>query len=316
MMKILNSLAELGAEKSPVCLAAGFFDGVHRGHRKVLQLTMDRARQSGAMPWVLTFDSHPATLVRPGEAPLLLTSTEHKLRLLDELGMHGCLLLQFTPELANREPADFTRLLCKSVPSLREIIVGKNWRFGRNAAGNVALLAALLSESDVRVTVVEPALWKNDVISSSRIRAAVLGGDIDAAANMLGRPYSVTGKVARGRGIGRKLGYPTANIVPSNEVIPPRGVYAARAVLRDGKHDGVVNIGTRPTFEAQDDGTVHLELHIPAIQADLYGQDVEVSFIRKLRDERKFGSEDELREQIARDVAAALAACGRNRREN
>jgi len=310
-MKVLHELSELRRRRKPVAVAVGFFDGVHRGHRAILDATRACADEMNGRAWVLTFDTHPLRILNPAAAPPLLTSNTHKLRLLRRRGMDGCLLLPFTRETAATAAEDFVAALAHAAPPLRHIVAGRNWRFGHRGRGDPTLLRHLLRGTGVEVSVMRPRVWKGETISSTRIRAAVQRGSLDEAAAMLGRPYSVFGTVAGGIGLGRKLGYPTANLDVHNEALPPYGIYAARAILDRGRAQhcagGVVSFGVRPTLGRRAGREPTCELHVFDFDGNLYGRDAEVFFVRKLRDERRFSSHRALAEQIGRDVAAARA---------
>lgn len=310
-MKILTDLKLLKKESRPVILAAGFFDGVHRGHRKVIDRTIARAREVGGEAWALTFDAHPLTILRPESAPSLLTSNRHKLKLLGALDLDGCLLMPFTRELADLEPADFINRLRVCAPTLAEIVVGRNWQFGRKRKGDPILLSKLARKMNLKVTVVRPVLRKGEIISSTRIRVEIMAGNLKEAAVMLGRPFSVLGTVTRGKTLGRKLGFPTANLDPHNEVLPAFGVYAVHALVEESDFfDGVLNLGVRPTFGKGNNLKPTLELHLFDFDKELYGHDIEIFFVRKIRDERKFASQDELKKYIAGDVETASKLLG------
>lgn len=286
-------------------LGAGFFDGVHRGHCRVIRAAMADARKIGGCAWALTFDPHPMKVLHPEGAPSLLTSHQHKLRLIAKLGVAGCVVLRFTRRMARMEPEAFVNELVRSMPPVRGIVVGDNWRFGRQGRGDPVLLQKLCAGHGLRVRVVKPVLQGKSVISSTRIRKAIAAGDLSGAAGMLGRPFSIFGTVVRGSGIGRKLGFPTANLDPHNEVVPPMGVYAAEAVFGDRRLEGVVNIGLRPTICHGRHVLPLVELHVFDFHERLYGKDIEVFFLKYLRPERKFDSEEDLKSQIARDIAIA-----------
>jgi riboflavin kinase/FMN adenylyltransferase len=251
----------------------------------------------------------------------LLTSTRHQLLLLSRLDLDGCLVLPFTHELANLEPEAFARRLLGCSPPLREVIVGTNWRFGCMGRGCPSLLAKMARGTGMGVRVVRPVIWRGETISSTRIRAAVMSGNLREADAMLGRPFGVLATVVRGRTVGRTLGFPTANLCPHNEVLPPFGVYAVRACVRPATGQrgalmplaGVLNYGLRPTFAQDGSPRATIELHLLDFAGDLYGQDVEVFFVEKLRDERLFHSSAALQAQIAADVRRArslLSAVG------
>jgi len=307
-MKVLTDLASLRKVPHPLVLAAGFFDGVHRGHVKVIDRAVARARALRGKAWVLTFDAHPLKILNPAAAPPLLTSHGHKLKLLEQLHADGCLVMPFIRKLAGMEPEEFVSQLHECVPPLAEIFVGKNWRFGRQGRGGAGMLSRLSRGMDLRVNVVRPVVRKGETVSSTRIRAEILRGSLREAAVMLGRPFSVLGTVTRGRTVARRLGTPTANLDVHNEVLPPRGVYAARAVVAGKPLSAIANLGVRPTFADQRGKKAVLELHVLDFRRSLYGKDVEVFFARKLRDERRFPSPEALKRQIAADIEAAAAA--------
>ena len=314
-MKIQTDFSPLRGDRRPIFLAAGVFDGLHRGHRKVLRHTLAQADAHGGRAWVFTFPNHPMSALRGGQAPRLLTSGHHKALLLERLGMDGCFMIPFTPELAALEAEAFVRRLRDAVPSLAEIVIGRRWRFGRDGTGDPRLLSRLGRRTGFALGVIRPVLRHGRPISSTRIRAAVEQGDLDEAAAMLGRPFSVLGTVVPGRSVGRRLGYPTANLDVQNEQLPPRGVYTVRANVagpedrpagrEDAARPGIVSFGLRPTFGRQETDRPALELHLLDWQGDLYGRDIEVSLLARLRDERRFDSPEALRRQIGDDVARA-----------
>lgn len=304
-MKILHSLKGLKKERRPVVLAAGFFDGLHRGHRKVIDGAIKMAGGMGGSAWVVTFDPHPMKVLHPELAPQMLTAHPHKLKLLAGMGVDGCLVIPFTRRLAGLEPAEFAGQLLKCVPPLAGVVVGVNWRFGRKGKGDPALLARLCRGLGLKIKVVKPMLLGGEFISSTRIRDAVAKGDLTGAARMLGRPYSLLGTVVHGLGLGRKLGFPTANLDPHNEVIPASGIYAVTALIGRRLFDGVVNIGFRPTIRIKHAHKPLVELHIFDFKRDIYGKNIEVFFKARLRDEEKFATLEELKIQIAADIAAA-----------
>ncbi len=303
-MKVFTKLERLKRRRRPILLAAGFFDGIHRGHAKVITRTIDRARELGGEAWVLTFDTHPLRVLNPEAAPLLLTANRHKLALLERTGVDGCLMLPFTRTQAAVEPRAFVTHLRECIPSLAELVVGRNWRFGHHGRGTPGLVSRMGRNTDLRVTVVAPVVYKAETISSTRIRAEILRGNLDEAAAMLGRRVSILGTVTTGRSVGRKLGFPTANLDPHNEVLPPHGVYAVRAVIKGRLRCGVMNFGLRPTL-TDGHSIPTLELHVFDFSGDLYGKDIEVFFARFMREERKFDSLESMRRAIAEDIISA-----------
>jgi riboflavin kinase / FMN adenylyltransferase len=302
-MRILHRLALLKTERRPICLAAGFFDGVHAGHQQVLSRAVQCARHKGGSAWAMTFDRHPLKVLKPNAAPPLLTATPHKITLMGRLGLDGCLVVPFTRTLANMAPAAFLDLLSQSAPTLRHVFVGTNWHFGRQGRGDTALLTLWLRAHGIRVTAVPPLRWRRQPVSSTRLRAAIEEGDLAAATAMLGRPFSILGTVVAGRRIGRQLGYPTANLVPHNEVRPPVGVYAVRAIHAGRSYEGLLNYGFHPTVQRAPEPL--FELHLLDTARELYGQVIEVFFFRRLRGERRFGARRDLVVQIRRDIQEA-----------
>lgn len=313
-MDLLAQVSDL-TTLGPAYLAIGVFDGVHLGHRAVVDRAIgDARREPGAVSVVVTFDPHPLKILRPSAAPRLLTSTPHKRRCFAALGATHCLTLPFDAEFSVTSAEEFIVGLARAGRPLREICVGFNWSFGRGRAGNLELLNRLGERYGFAVVGLPSVSVDGEAVSSTRIRHAVERGDLAAAARMLGREYTILGTVVRGQQLGRQLGFPTANLAAHNEQFPPDGVWAVEASLPNGEppqqeekprlHPGIVNLGFRPTV-TQPGGERLLELHLFDFDSDLYGQDVEVVFRSFLRPEQKFKGVDELRAQIARDVAEA-----------
>ena len=289
-------------------LAIGVFDGVHLGHRAVIDRAIADAKAARGTPVVVTFDPHPVRVLRPEKAPRLLTSTPHKLRLIRALGIDHLLIIPFDLAFAGTPPDEFIRQLAAAGRPLREICVGHQWSFGKGRAGNLEMLARLGGElgfDEVGVPAVEV---DGRIVSSTLIRQAVEAGDLANAARLLGRDYTILGTVVEGRRLGRTLGFPTANLSAHNEQFPPNGVYAVEVLLNgDAPRGGVANIGVRPTV-AEAGGERLLEVHIFDFDAALYGTDLEVVFRHFLRPEQKFSTLEALRAQIARDAEQARVA--------
>ncbi len=303
-MKTLSSINELTALPGPLFLAIGVFDGVHLGHQAVISTSARHAQEACGTPVVVTFDPHPAKVLRPDKAPHLLTATQHKIALIRDLGVAHLLILHFDREFAATRPEDFVSDLVRHSRPLREICVGHEWSFGKGRAGNLTLLKQLGRECNFDVIGIKPVKVNDRVVSSTAIRHAIETGDFSAAARMLGHDYTILGTVIRGTQLGRQLGYPTANLSAHNEQFPPNGVYLAEARLEGDLYHGVINLGYRPTVNAARPERL-LELHIFGLNRDIYGQDVEVRFLRYLRPERKFDSLEALRAQIALDAQQA-----------
>lgn len=299
-MRILRSIAELGSLDCPVHLAMGFFDGVHRGHRQVIA----SADTPGARRAVLTFDQHPLALFAPERQPQLITPDwAQKAALLTAAGAEHVLVLPFTRELAALAPHAFLDAL-RETGRVVGFSVGRNWRFGAQGAGDAACLMAYAAEHGLRAVINNLAECRGERICSSRIRELLAAGNMDAAADMLGHPFAVAGMVEHGQHLARTLGFPTANIrVAQPAALPPFGVYAAEVAVDGARYRAVASLGIRPTIE-EAEKVVRLEAHLLGFSGDLYGQHLTFELTRFLRPERKFASVEELRAQIARDVAA------------
>ncbi len=303
-MHILHTLTEFAARCPQPCVAIGVFDGVHRGHQAVIRQAIAEACARGGTSVVLTFDPHPQRVLQPTKAPPLLTATPHKLRLIEQLGTAACLLLPFDHAFARLSAEEFVAQLCRHSDRLQAICVGARFHFGHDRAGNIRLLESLAMRYGYKACAVPPVRVGEHLVSSTAIRQHIQHGRLDLAAAMLGRPYSVLGTVARGDGLGRQLGVPTANLNPHNEALPPNGVYVARVRFADQHLPAVLNLGTRPTVT----GGAHrrtLEVHLLDFDGDLYGQELEVVFVAKLRNEQKFASLEALTQQIRADIANA-----------
>lgn len=308
-MEILRSFPELGALRGPLFTAIGVFDGVHLGHQAVISTSARHAEEAGGTPVVVTFDPHPAKILRPDKAPRLLTATQHKIALIRDLGVEHLLVVPFDRAFAATSPEDFVSELVTHAKPLREICVGHEWSFGKNRAGNLALLQELGRQHGFDVVGIKPVAVNGTVVSSTAIRKAVETGDLAKAAEMLGREYTILGTVKRGAQLGRELGFPTANLSAHSEQFPPNGVYAAEAKVEGAMMRGIVNLGYRPTVSGADPERL-LELHLFGLDREIYGEDVEVRFTLFLRPEKKFASLDALAAQIARDVEDAKAISG------
>lgn len=303
-MQILRSILELENLSGPLFLAIGVFDGVHLGHQAVISTSAQHARKVNGTPVVVTFDPHPVKVLSPDRAPHLLTATRHKIALIRDLGVGHLLVLHFDHAFAATPPEEFVRQLVTHARPLREICVGHEWSFGKARAGNLALLKQLGGTLSFDVVGVEAVAVHGEVVSSTAIRRAVAAGELTKAAQMLGRDYTILGTVKAGAGLGRKLGFPTANLSAHSEQFPPNGVYVAEARLAEKLYRGVVNLGYRPTVSAGEPERL-LELHLFELDKDIYGEEIEVRFVRYLRAEQKFANLETLQAQIARDVEAA-----------
>jgi riboflavin kinase / FMN adenylyltransferase len=307
IVNVLGSISDLSELPGPVVLAIGVFDGFHLGHRAVVERAISDARAAQGTPVVVTFDPHPAAILRPQNAPPLLTSTRHKLKLFGDAGVRHALVLQFTQEFASKAPENFVAELAAACRPLREICVGEDWAFGKGRAGDLALLSSLGERFEFTAVGLPAVTVEGRPVSSTGIRAALENGELELAGRLLGRDFSVLGTVAEGRKLGRTLGVPTANVRPESEQLPPNGVYAVRIALDGRLHSGIANVGVRPTISPEG---IHrlVEVHLFDFSGELYGRDMEVSFLRFVRPEKKFPGLDALRAQIASDVASVRAS--------
>jgi riboflavin kinase / FMN adenylyltransferase len=308
-VKTLHSISELAQLPGPLFLAIGVFDGVHRGHQAVIATSARHAQAQNGTPVVVTFDPHPMKVLRPHDAPHLLTATRHKVALIRNLGVAHLLIITFDKQFAATEPEDFVQELLTHSRPLREICVGHQWSFGKDRRGNLALLKKLGEQFHFEVVGIPAvALGNSEIVSSTAIRHAVEAGDLAKAAEMLGREYTILGTVVRGDNLGKQIGFPTANLSAHSEQFPPNGVYLAEARINGALHNGVVNLGTRPTVSAGKSERI-LEIYLFDFDRDIYGEDIEVRFVRYLRPERKFDSLEELVRQIELDVRQARELC-------
>ena len=284
-------------------LALGNFDGVHRGHRKILERVRRVADERGATSVVMTFDPHPPRIVRPDKAPPLLMTKSQKLEAIAQAGVHGAAIVRFTPEMSRWEPEMFVRTVLVDWLRVAEVWVGANFLFGHDRTGNFTLLRVLGSRYGFRAEKIDPVRYKEFVVSSTRIRRLVSEGRVDEAGALLGHPYALDGTVVRGDQRGRTIGFPTANLCTENELLPPHGVYATTIRIRDIVHASVTNVGVRPTVD--NSGRTTIETHIFKFDRDVYGAPVRLGFVQRIRDERAFETLDQLKAQIAADCGRA-----------
>lgn len=300
-MEIIRLTNGLPPHPWPV-VALGNFDGVHLGHRAIVQTALSRAREASGTAFVLTFDPTPAKVLAPERAPRLILTPEDKLEMLSRSGIDGVVVVNFTPELSRLGPAEFVRDYVLGKLGARAVVVGHSVSFGHRRAGNAQVMVELGRKMGFETDVVGPIEVAGGVVSSTRIRELITTGELPAAAQLLGRDHFVSGTVVRGRERGRTIGFPTANIDSATECLPPDGVYATRLVLGDGAFASITNIGIRPTF-AEVGRTI--EAHVFDFDRDLYGIKVRLDLVGRIRGERKFDSGQALAEQIAQDLERA-----------
>lgn len=285
-------------------LAIGNFDGIHLGHQAILRAAVTRARDLHAVSTALTFDPLPQKVLRPDSAPLRVSTTEQRLRCFAEMGIDAAVVLPFTRDLAKLTPQEFVDQILVRDLHVRAVFVGENFRFGHKQAGNSRMLLLLGAERGFDVVILPPVIHKREVVSSTIIRREIASGDVAHAARLLGRPFVLTGKVISGTGAGRRFTFPTLNLAPEQELLPARGVYVTRTRI-DGEsrtRRSVTNIGVRPTFNGS---AQSIETHVLETLGETEPGRIEVHFWKRLREEKKFSGPEELRTQIAEDIASA-----------
>ena len=302
MLKVTRGLSDECPRPYPVA-TIGNFDGHHLGHRVLLRTVVETARKAQGTALVLTFEPHPVKILAPHVDLRFLTSREEKLAHFEAAGIDEVVFLNFTPTFAAMSPDQFVEDILHRSLTLSELFVGNHFAFGQGRAGRIDDLVRLGRQYGVRVHPVTPVMIEGDVVSSSRIRQLIQTGNMERATRLLGRVYGIRGAVVQGMQQGQALGWPTANLrVPDDRVVPPDGVYAARTVHATQTYDAIAYIGTRPTFGA---GERLIEVHLLDQISDLYGQEISVQFVARVRGDHTFASADDLSKQIARDVEQA-----------
>ncbi len=303
-MQVFNDPTEFRSHGRKVSVAIGMFDGVHLGHQQLIRQALADAEQREGAAVVVTFDRHPNSVVAPDRVPPLIYSQKQKLRAIESLGVDATLIIPFTRDFSAQPAEAFIGSLVRQLAPVQSICVGNSFVFGHKRSGNVSLLRQLGNEFNFVVHGIAAVSLDNEVVSSTRIRETVRAGEFDRASQMLGREYALNGLVVRGDELGRKLGFPTANLEVSGSLVPPNGVYAVHAYVDGKRHRAVANIGERPTLN-NFAPSLRVETHLLNFDGDLYGKEIELTFVEKLRDEQKFNSLEALRAQIGRDIAEA-----------
>jgi len=298
----LNEFSELNRIEEPVDLAIGFFDGVHLGHQAVINNAIGA---NGESTVVLTFDPHPLSVISPSQLPIIITPVNHKQRLIEKLGVDYFLVINFDERRANQSAEEFVGEIVDSC-NLKSISVGNEFRFGCDRKGDIKLLTELGKNFGFEVNGIERVCdVTGEVISSTRVRESLQGGDLKLAKNLLGRDFSISGSVSKGDRIGREMSFPTANIDIFDNLAIPHGVYAILADLGGEIFQGVANLGVRPTVMESKNAKLRLEVHLFNFDRIIYGKVIDVSFLSYIREEKKFDGVDELRVQISNDVLEA-----------
>jgi riboflavin kinase/FMN adenylyltransferase len=300
-MKVIFDAAALEPGSRPVCAAIGVFDGVHLGHQHVLRQTISEAARHQAIPTVVTFDRHPNAVVAPANVPPLIYPLAKKLEVIASFGVEAAYVIRFDKTFSQIPGEPFVRGLARDFKRIRSICVGDGFMFGARRSGDVALLQKLGAELGFTVDGLRDVELDGQSVSSTRIRDAVRAGDFSLAERMLGRPYALCGTVIKGEQLGRKLGFPTANLDITGLLVPPTGVYAAEARIGADRWRAAVNIGHRPSIHSGD-RQLHVEAHLLDFDITIYGQVLELTFGKKMRDEKQFPSIELLKAQIADDI--------------
>ena len=299
-MKIIKDLAEIQRDEKSV-ITLGTFDWIHLGHQQIVESVIQKSRQSGGRSFLLTFDPHPRKVI-PGRNDVKILSTlDEKAVILEQLGLENLFVINFTTEFSKQSPEEFVKKYLVNGIGLKEMVIGYDHHFGKGRDGNFELLQELGKKFNFHVTLIPEFSIDGETISSTKIRNALLAGDVVKAGKMLGRNYSFKGKIVRGDGRGRKLGFPTANLSTENEdkLIPAKGIYAAECIVENEKHFGLLSLGSRPTFHK--DGDIIPEFYIFDFDRDIYDQVMQVNLVEKIRDEEKFNSVDDLIIQMKKD---------------
>jgi riboflavin kinase/FMN adenylyltransferase len=305
--------ARYGATGRGSVLAIGNFDGIHLGHQAILRGVTLRATESGAVATALTFDPPPRRVLRPESAPQRLSTNVQRMEWFGVGGLETAVVMPFTMELARLSPEDFVVEILLRDLHVRVVLVGENFRFGHRQAGDVKLLRELGMRYGFDVVVIPPVIYRGEIVSSTAIRKAVSAGNVTHAARLLGRPFVLTGEVLSGTGTGRRFTFPTLNLAPEQELLPARGVYITRTLLegQTKSRRSVTNIGMRPTFNGS---ALTVETHLLDYSGEVQAKPIEVRFWKRLREEKKFTGPEELRAQIAKDIASAGRFFSRLRR--
>lgn len=301
-MQLITDLGKIAAPYKNSVVTLGNFDGVHRGHQELIRMIIARARETGGLSAVVTFRPHPLKVLAPEKCPPLISIYEEKIRLLEELGIDLLVKIPFTVDFSEMSPRDFVKDILAGLLGAKEIFVGFNYRFGRGREGNIESLRRLGEEFGFTVREVEQISLDGEPVSSTKIRQLLKRGEVEHAARLLGRLYGITGVVVKGDGRGRTLGFPTANVAPKHAIIPPNGVYAVKVLARERTYHGIVNIGIRPTFDTK---RLAIEAHVFDFNEDLYGEEITVYFVHRIREEKKFQNAEALVRQITLDIVAA-----------
>lgn len=298
-MEVIYGLETITENYNNLCVALGTFDGVHLGHREVIGSAIKRAKEIGGKSMVFTFSPHPLRVITSTNGPKLINSREEKILLLERMGVDVLVFANFTVDFADMHPKEFIKNILKETLHAKELFVGFNYTFGKNGIGNTDNIASMSEKFNIKVSVMPPVKMGNKIISSTLIRKSITKGNLCEAGKYLGSPYMITGEVVDGKKMGRKLGFPTANLKLVNKVYPPYGVYGVRVFLKDREFYGIMNIGQNPTLKP---GEHSIETFIFDFAEDIYGKTIIIEVLEFIREEKKFGSVEELKKAIDEDI--------------
>ncbi len=301
-MILITDLNNIKQRFTGSIITLGNFDGLHRGHQELIKMIIQRAKETASLSMVVTFRPHPLKILAPEKCPPLISIYEEKIELLEKLGIDVLVKIPFTHDFSAMEPHTFVKNVLCDLLGAKEIFVGFNYRFGKGRKGDIRMLKDLGKECGFLVREIEQVSLDGEVISSTLIRQLLKDGEVEHAAKLLGRLYALCGIVVKGDGRGRGLGFPTANIASKHAIIPRNGVYAVRLFVRDKYYNGIVNIGMRPTFETK---SLAIEVHIFDFDEDIYGEEITIYFISRIREEKKFQDAQSLINQIDADIIIA-----------
>ena len=312
-MQIYYDLEAPSASFQESIVTVGVFDGLHIGHQAVIQQVLTQAEKFNLASSVLTFDPPPLAFLAPERCPPALTTLSKKIEILEQLGVDAAVFARFDAYLQQMSPNTFVQQVLLQRLHARQVIVGYDWQFGRGRSGNTEALKELGDQYQFDVMIVGPVQLRDKPVHSTRVREAIASSHLDLASELLGRRYSIIGEVVKGEGRGRQIGFPTANIDAGNQMLPPSGVYAVQVKLGGCMFAGVLNMGTRPTFDGE---KFQIETHLFDFAKTIYGEKIEISFVKKIRAERRFPSPEMLVNQIRQDVTMAKAILTRIKDRN
>ena len=301
-MLLITDLSKITERFAKSVITLGNFDGIHLGHQELVRMVIRRAREINGQSMVVTFRPHPLKVLAPETCPPLISIYEEKIQLFEKLGIDVLVKIPFSLHFAQMTPREFVKdVLCDTLGA-KDIFVGYNYRFGKGREGTTQMLKQMGREFGFNVHEVEQISLNGEVISSTKIRQLLVAGEVEHAARLLGRPYAITGIVIKGDSRGKTLGFPTANIASKHSIIPSNGVYAVKLLARERCLDSIVNIGVRPTFDTK---SLAIEVHVFNFNEDLYGEEVTFFFMRRIREEKKFDTAEDLIVQIKKDIITA-----------